>query len=57
MDDDELLYLVSFESSETEVYTPTWNHSWIVSEINGHLIEDYIRSVMIPCVVPLFMHQ
>ena len=48
----ELLYLVTYQSSDKEVYTPTWVHSWLISQINGDLIDDYLRRQMVPFSMP-----
>ena len=45
---EELLYLVAYESTGEEVYTPTWCQSWLVIQVDAYLIDDYIRRIMVP---------
>ena len=44
---DELMYLVTYKSTETEVYTPTWCQDWLVQSCGyGLLIDDYLRMII-----------
>ena len=44
----ELVYLLAYESSQDEVYTPSWVQSWLLTLDHGDLIDDFIRSQMQP---------
>lgn len=45
---DEVLYLVSYESTAREFFTPTWCQSWLVLQVDPFLVDDYIRAIMVP---------
>ena len=47
---DELLYLVTFEPTETEAFLPQWCHSWILREVAPSIIDDFVLTQLYyPC--------
>lgn len=41
----ETLYLVTYKSTEKEVYLPTWCQDWLVKQIKEDLITDFQKRV------------